>query len=160
MRSFIALTEAGVIIEKGKDCPPLDVRSEGRELQIPPLCIDDYKGTLFRNMVAFEQCHRECRPDVTSYLFFFDGLINSADDVELLHHKEVIQHSLGSNKEVATLVNSHYFSHWVVGISTVAGIIVLYLTLLQTGCTVSDHSKPNTTFLEHIKYRRSISWSF
>ncbi|GKV24674.1 hypothetical protein SLEP1_g34258 [Rubroshorea leprosula] len=165
IRSVIKLKEAGFIIEKGKNRPPLDVRSEGRVLQIPPLYIDDHKGTVFRNMVAFEQCHHKCTPDVTSYLFFFDELINSAEDVELLHREEVIQHSIGNNKEVAKLVNSlckeitrnadqsylhkvvseanqyydtyyakiraqlvyHYFSSWKVGISTVAGIIALFL---------------------------------
>ncbi|XP_021286542.1 UPF0481 protein At3g47200-like [Herrania umbratica] len=171
MRSMTELMEAGVIIEKGVNCPPLDVRSEGRFLKIPPLYIDDYKGTLFRNLVAYEQCHPQCKPDVTSYLFFFDGLINSAHDVELLHHKGVLHHSLGNNKEVARLVNGlckeiardaresylhevvsdvnsyydtiyarirarlvhHYFSSWVVGISTFGAVIVLYLTLIQTG---------------------------
>ncbi|XVE48480.1 hypothetical protein DITRI_Ditri01bG0005200 [Diplodiscus trichospermus] len=173
MRSMTELMEAGVVIEKAVNYPPLDIRSEQRWVKIPPLYIDDYKGTLFRNMVAYEQCHPECKPYVTSYLFFFDGLINSAHDVELLHHKGVLHHSLGNNKEVARLVNGlckeiardagesylhkvvadvnsyygssyakirarlvhHYFSSWVVGISTFGAIVVLYLTLLQTGFT-------------------------
>ncbi|XVE94262.1 hypothetical protein REPUB_Repub01dG0266400 [Reevesia pubescens] len=172
MRSMTELMEAGVVIEKAVNCRPLDVSCEERWLRIPPLYIDDYKGTLFRNMVAYEQCHPKCKPYVTSYLFFFDGLINSAHDVELLHHKGVLHHSLGNNKEVARLVNGlckeiardnawesylhkvvsdvntyyngsyarlrarlvhHYFSNWVVGISTFGAIIVLYLTLIQTG---------------------------
>ncbi|GKV24676.1 hypothetical protein SLEP1_g34260 [Rubroshorea leprosula] len=110
MRSATELEKAGFIIKKGK-ARLLDIDLEKgwpnkRVLKIPPLYIDDYKGTLYRNMVAFEQCHRECKPYVTSYLFFIDGLINSAEDVELLHHKEVIHHSLGRDKEVADLVNS------------------------------------------------------
>ncbi|GLT98835.1 hypothetical protein SLE2022_163140 [Rubroshorea leprosula] len=177
MRSATELREAGFSIKKGKTCL-LDinlekVRLNKRVLKIPPLYIDDYKGTLFRNMVAFEQCHHECKPYVTSYLFFFDGLINSAEDVELLHHKDVIHHTLGRDKEVAELVNSlckeieyggysylqkvvsdannhydcyftkiraklvhYYFRSWVVGISTLAAIIGIYLTLIQTGYTV------------------------
>ncbi|GLT45070.1 hypothetical protein SLA2020_189300 [Shorea laevis] len=110
MRSATELGEAGFIIKKDKArLLHIDLekgRLNKRVLKIPPLYIDDYKGTLFRNMVAFEQCHRECKPYVTSYLFFFDGLINSAEDVELLHHKKVIHHSLGRDKEVAKLVNS------------------------------------------------------
>lgn len=174
MRSMTELMEAGFVIEKAANRPPFDVRSEGRWLKIPPLYIDDYKGTLFRNMVAYEQCHleHECKPYVTSYLFFFDGLINSALDVGLLHHKGILHHSLGSDKEVARLVNGlckeiardggresylhkvvsdvnayygssyarirarlvhHYFRSWVVGISTFGAILVLYLTLIQTG---------------------------
>ncbi|GKV24682.1 hypothetical protein SLEP1_g34266 [Rubroshorea leprosula] len=190
MRSATELEEAGFIIKKGKArLLDIDLKKEGwlnkRVLKIPPLYIDDYKGTLFRNMVAFEQCHRECKPYVTSYLFFFDGLINSAEDVELLHHKQVIHHSLGRDKEVAELVNSlckeitfdgyesnlqkvvsdannhyqstfaqiraklvhHYFRSWVVGISTLAAIIGIYLTLIQTGCTVRKHSESKTVTL-------------
>ncbi|KAG4160465.1 hypothetical protein ERO13_D02G239250v2 [Gossypium hirsutum] len=57
------------------------------------------------NVVAYEQCHPKCKAYVTSYLFFFDGLIKSAEDVGLLHHKGVLRHCLGGNKEVAKLVN-------------------------------------------------------
>ncbi|KAB2092007.1 hypothetical protein ES319_A03G234100v1 [Gossypium barbadense] len=57
------------------------------------------------NMVAYEQCHPKCKPYVTSYIYFFDGLIKSAEDVGLLHHIGVLRHCLGSNKEVAKLVN-------------------------------------------------------
>ncbi|KAI6704802.1 hypothetical protein NL676_007764 [Syzygium grande] len=56
-------------------------------------------------MVAFEQCHKNCKPDATAYLFFFNGLVNSANDVEILHYKGIVHHSLGSNKEAAKLVN-------------------------------------------------------
>ncbi|XWS62362.1 hypothetical protein CRYUN_Cryun06bG0004300 [Craigia yunnanensis] len=191
MRSMTELMEAGVVIEKAVNCPPLDVRSEERWLKIPPLYIDDYKGTLFRNMVAYEQCHPECKSNVTSYLFFFDGLINSAHDVELLHHKGVLHHSLGSNKEVAKLVNGlckeiardgresylhkvvsdvnsyygssyakirarlvhHYFSSWVVGISTFGAIVILYLTLIQTGFGfVGDATKLEKPFHHYLMH--------
>ncbi|OMO75009.1 hypothetical protein CCACVL1_16379 [Corchorus capsularis] len=191
-RSMTELMESGVVVEKSSvNRPPLDVRCDGRWLQIPPLYIDDYKGTLIRNMVAYEQCHSSnCKPaDVTSYLFFFDGLINSAHDVELLHHKGVLQHSLGSNKEVAKLVNGlckeiardsresylhevvfdinsycdssyakirarlvhHYFSNWVVGISTFGALIVLYLTVIQT-CYgyVKDQPQFDKPFHHHL----------
>ncbi|MFQ6630424.1 hypothetical protein Gotur_007277 [Gossypium turneri] len=171
VRSMTELMEAGVVIEKAVNCPPLDVSSEGRWLKVPPLYIDDHKGTLFRNMVAYEQCHPKCKPYVTSYLFFFDGLINSAEDEGFIHHKGVLHHCLGSNKEVAKLLNGlckeiamdgwesylckvvhdmntycngsyawfraglvhHYFRSWVVGISTLGAIIVVYLSLIQTG---------------------------
>ncbi|XP_058112900.1 UPF0481 protein At3g47200-like [Magnolia sinica] len=119
-RSATELEESGVKIEEGKHHGPLDVslKIKGKGwgpldglfrtgvLKIPPLSIEDYTGTLFCNLVAFEQCHPQCSPDFTTYLFFLDGLINSANDVELLHYSGVIQHSLGSDDEVARLVNS------------------------------------------------------
>ncbi|XP_048132177.1 UPF0481 protein At3g47200-like [Rhodamnia argentea] len=180
IQSITELTEAGVMLEKPQNDRALDIRSEGRVLKIPPLHIDDHRGTLFRNMVAFEQCHKKCKPDATAYVFFFDGLVNSAGDVEILHYKGIVHHSLGSNKEAANLVNKlckevdwdgeesylhkvvcddidvyfmsryaklrarlvhYYFSNWVVGISTVAGLFALYLTLIQTGCGVADSLK-------------------
>ncbi|KAL3741110.1 hypothetical protein ACJRO7_022255 [Eucalyptus globulus] len=160
IRSVTELREAGVVLEKSQNDRALEVRSEGRVLKIPPLHIDDHRGTLFRNMVAFEQCHKKCVP--------------------ILHYKGIVHHSLGSNKEAANLVNKlcrevdwdgeesylhqvvcddidvyfmsryaklrarlvhYYFSNWVVGISTVAGLFVLYLTLIQTGCGVADTLK-------------------
>ncbi|KAM3741396.1 hypothetical protein ACB098_08G173900 [Castanea mollissima] len=183
MRSISELKEVGVKICTAKNHQtPLDISfgkwklNMGKKLTIPPVYIDDHRGTLFRNMLAFEKCHRFCHPDVTSYLFFFDGLINSAKDVALLHYKGVLYHSLGSNREVAKLVNNlckevvpdndesylykvvnntnsyfntgyarqravlvhHYFSSWVVGISTIGAILALYLTLIQTASGVAS----------------------
>ncbi|XP_075635951.1 UPF0481 protein At3g47200-like [Castanea sativa] len=186
MRSISELKEVGVKICTAKNQRTLDISfgkwklNMGKKLTIPPVYIDDHRGTLFRNMLAFEKCHRFCHPDVTSYLFFFDGLINSAKDVGLLHYKGILYHSLGSNREVAKLVNNlckevvpdndesylykvvnntnsyfntgyarqraglvhHYFSSWVVGISTIGAILALYLTLIQTASGVAGALGP------------------
>ncbi|XP_022842241.1 UPF0481 protein At3g47200-like [Olea europaea var. sylvestris] len=105
-RSMVELKEAGIKIRTGSEnIRPLDIKFESGVLKIPPFRIDDYRCTLYRNLVAFEQCYKACQPDVTRYLFFLDGLINSAKDIELLHYAGVLQHSLGSNKHVARIVN-------------------------------------------------------
>ncbi|MBA0557218.1 hypothetical protein Golob_027261 [Gossypium lobatum] len=39
VRSMTELMEAGVVIEKAVNCPPLDISSEGRWLKVPPLYI-------------------------------------------------------------------------------------------------------------------------
>ncbi|KAM1797829.1 hypothetical protein EV1_031641 [Malus domestica] len=187
IRSIQELKEAGVKLKTDMNRQPLDIsfRStlRGKVLTIPQIHINDHRGTLFRNLLAFEKCHRNCHQDVTSYLFFLDGLINSSKDVGLLHYHGVLQHSLGSNRSVAKLVNNlckevgpdasqtylyrvigdanfyydsklakvraalvhHYLSSWVVGISTLGGILALYLTLIQTGCGVAAAKKD----LEH-----------
>ena len=177
MRSISELKEVGVKIAAAKNHhSPLDISfgkwklNMGKKLTIPPLYIDDHRATLLRNMLAFEKCHRFCHPDVTSYLFFFDGLINSAKDVGILHYKGILYHTLGSNREVARLVNNlckevvpdndesylykvvnntnsyfntwyarkrailvhHYFSSWLVGISTLGAVFALWLTFVQT----------------------------
>ncbi|XP_076889652.1 UPF0481 protein At3g47200-like [Bidens hawaiensis] len=104
-RSVTDLKESGVKIKKAENCQPLDVSFKRRVLKIAPVSMDDYRFTLFRNMVAFEQCHFACRPHVTAYVFFLDRLINSAEDIELLHYSGVMQHTLGGNKHAARLVN-------------------------------------------------------
>ncbi|KAL2340255.1 hypothetical protein Fmac_008195 [Flemingia macrophylla] len=112
VRSTTELIEAGVKIKADKSRQLLDITFGKklwviiRELTIPPLYIGDHRGTVFRNIVAFEKCHKECNPDVTTYLFFFNGLINSAADVSLLHYKGVLHHSLGNDKTVSELINN------------------------------------------------------
>ncbi|KAK7329278.1 hypothetical protein VNO77_23433 [Canavalia gladiata] len=112
IRSVTELTEAGVKIKADETRQLLNIsfrkkwRVLMRELTIPPLYIDDHRGTVFRNIVAFEKCHKECNPDVTTYLFFFNGLVNSPKDVALLHYKGVLHHSLGDDHAVSELINN------------------------------------------------------
>ncbi|XP_024183830.1 UPF0481 protein At3g47200 [Rosa chinensis] len=197
------LKEAGVKFRTDPTRGPLDITfgrvawSWGKVLTIPRIHIDDHRGTLFRNMVAFEKCDRNCHQDVTTYLFFLDSLINSAKDVGLLHYHGVLHHSLGSNRRVAKLVNNlckevgpdvsksylykvvrdvneyysskygkirgflvhHHFSSWLVGISTLAACLALYLALIQTGCTVAtarEDLHKHTTFGDFLK--ESLLW--
>ncbi|KAJ1393074.1 hypothetical protein SESBI_35252 [Sesbania bispinosa] len=110
--SIIELKEAGVKITADESRELMDI-SFGKkwgllmkELTIPRLHISDHRGTVFRNMVAFEKSHKRCNPDMTTYMFFFNRLINSADDVAVLHYKGVIHHSLGSDQQVADLINN------------------------------------------------------
>ncbi|XP_076955095.1 UPF0481 protein At3g47200-like [Bidens hawaiensis] len=104
-RSVTDLKESGVKIKKAENYQPLDVSFRKGVLKIAPVSMDDYRFTLFRNMVIFEKCHFACRPHVTAYVFFLDRPINSAEDIELLHYSGVMQHTLGGNKHAARLVN-------------------------------------------------------
>ncbi|MED6206155.1 hypothetical protein PIB30_024318 [Stylosanthes scabra] len=114
IRTATELSEAGVKIkaDKNPNRRLLNINFKKRwwmltrELIIPPLYINDHRGTVLRNIAAFEKCHKRIKPDVTTYLFFFNGLINSAEDVALLHYKGVIHHSLGCDKSVAQLINN------------------------------------------------------
>ncbi|XP_027338345.1 UPF0481 protein At3g47200-like [Abrus precatorius] len=111
IHSATELKDAGVKIKVDEDRELLDItfgRKWGvltRELTIPRVHISDHRGTVFRNIVAFEKCHKRCNPDVTTYLFFFNRLINSANDVALLHGKGILHHSLGNDERVADLIN-------------------------------------------------------
>ncbi|CAO2821433.1 unnamed protein product [Amaranthus hypochondriacus] len=175
-RSITELKESGIKVRVNVDTQLLDIKFKNGVLRIPGLQIDNHTGSVFRNIVAYEQCHHDCKPDMTTYLFFLDKLINSAEDVGLLHYEGVIQHSLGSNKQVAKLVNNlcvevehdgnesylcdvvesmnsysgrwlikaktrlkhDYFTNLWVGISTLAALLLIYLTVLQTSCDVID----------------------
>lgn len=61
--------------------------------------------SLFLNLIAFEQCHIDSSNDITSYIIFMDNLIDSPEDISYLHHRGIIEHSLGSNSEVADMFN-------------------------------------------------------
>ncbi|XP_014516177.2 UPF0481 protein At3g47200-like [Vigna radiata var. radiata] len=73
--------------------------------RIPQLKVDHNTECLFRNLIAFEQCHYPDKPYICNYVNLIDSLIHTQLDVELLVEKEVIVHELGSHKEVASLVN-------------------------------------------------------
>ncbi|CAN0855064.1 UPF0481 protein At3g47200 [Linum grandiflorum] len=105
MRSVKELAKARMFVGKRNNNRPLDVQSDGKRLVIPPIYLEDARGTAFRNMVAYEQCHGGCKPQVTAYVFFLNGLINCEEDVALLARKGIVHHSLGSNREAAELVN-------------------------------------------------------
>ncbi|KAK2395310.1 putative transmembrane protein [Trifolium repens] len=112
IHSITELKEGGVKIKACEDRELLDI-SFGKkwgimvkELRMPPVYIGDHKGTVFRNMVAFEKCHKRCNPDMTTYMFFLNRLINSAEDVSVLHYKGIIHHSLGNDEHVAELINN------------------------------------------------------
>ncbi|OVA19722.1 Protein of unknown function DUF247 [Macleaya cordata] len=99
------LQEAGVKFMKNEENDLLDIEYEDGVLQIPPLYIDDNTVPLFLNFVAYEQCDQEAEPYFTNYFMFFDSLVNASKDVEILHNNGIINHVLGSDKDVANLFN-------------------------------------------------------
>lgn len=99
------LQEAGVRFKKRQNLDLLDIRFEDGVLKIPPLNINDNTVTLFLNLIAYEQCDQDAKPFFTNFFMFFDSLINSQRDVEILHKNGIVNHVLGSNKDVANLFN-------------------------------------------------------
>ena len=63
-------------------------------------------GPILRNLVAYEQCNKSVKPYFTSYIMFFNGLMNTLEDVQILCKKRIFYHVLGSNNEVFDLLNS------------------------------------------------------
>lgn len=100
------LQEAGVKLKRREGSDLLDISFKGHVLEVPTLYIDDNTVPLFLNFVAYEQCDEDAEPFFTNFFMFFDSLISSPEDVEILHMNGIINHVLGTNKDVAHLVNS------------------------------------------------------
>ena len=63
-------------------------------------------GPILRNLVAYEQCNKSVKLYFTSYIIFFNGLMNTPEDIQILCKKRILYHVLGSNNEVCDLPNS------------------------------------------------------
>ncbi|KAI7998873.1 UPF0481 protein [Camellia lanceoleosa] len=74
--------------------------------EIPTLSIFDGTKPLLRNLIAFEQCCCAVPRSMTSYGFFMDTLINSAEDVKLLEKAEILHNYLGTSEEASDLFNN------------------------------------------------------
>ncbi|KAF8394027.1 hypothetical protein HHK36_020229 [Tetracentron sinense] len=103
--SVMTLRGSGVRFQKNTSENFMDIEFKNGILYIPPLVIHNSTKSIFLNFMAFEQYYPNCSKHVTSYIRFMDGLINSHRDVEYLRYKGIIDHKLGSEQEVAGLVN-------------------------------------------------------
>ncbi|XP_074264009.1 UPF0481 protein At3g47200-like [Silene latifolia] len=103
------LRKAGVKFKPRNKLPFWDIQFKqcSGVLEIHPFKIDNASETVFRNLIAFEQCHMNNPWDmvVTNYVAFMDNLIDTASDVAYLHKAKIIVHYLGSDQEVADLFN-------------------------------------------------------
>ncbi|KAA8541092.1 hypothetical protein F0562_025055 [Nyssa sinensis] len=106
MHSVTSLRGTSVVFKKKYSTKFTDIEFSKGVLYIPPLVIHDSTKSIFLNLMVFEQYYPRCSNDVTSYVSFMDGLINSAKDVEYLYDKGIIDHGLGSNEDVANLFNN------------------------------------------------------
>ncbi|KAF8389060.1 hypothetical protein HHK36_025745 [Tetracentron sinense] len=105
-RSATELHEAGVKFKVGESNCLLDISFTNGELEIPYLQIVDGTESLFRNLIALEQCQRLSNSGITSYASLMDSLINTPKDVSLLIDNGIIENRLGDNEEVSRLFNN------------------------------------------------------
>ncbi|KAG9441345.1 hypothetical protein H6P81_017199 [Aristolochia fimbriata] len=99
------LQEAGVKICKGKGRSFLDIKFSKGVMEIPYVDIDDFTNIFLRNMIVYEQIHRPQRFCFTVYATLMDNMINTTKDVEELAYKGIIDNSVGSLEDVASLFN-------------------------------------------------------
>ncbi|KAI3669794.1 hypothetical protein L6452_41201 [Arctium lappa] len=103
--SVSQLRESGIRFRKRKTDQFWDIKYKNSVLEIPRILIHDGTKSVFRNLVAFEECHPECSNEITAYLVFMNNLIDSAQDVGFLHYEGIIEHWLGNDGDVAALFN-------------------------------------------------------
>ncbi|XP_058083678.1 UPF0481 protein At3g47200-like [Magnolia sinica] len=102
----VELQLAGVIFKKKEKWSSiLDVKFSNGVMEIPPISVNAFTDSLFRNLVAFEQCYPNTRIRFTTYVLFMDCIINTSKDVALLHRNGIIDHLLGSDEDVAHQFN-------------------------------------------------------
>ncbi|VAI77919.1 unnamed protein product [Triticum turgidum subsp. durum] len=106
MPSAMEIYEAGIHFKVSDTDSLLDVHFEHGVLSMPAIRVDDRTEKKFLNLMAFERLHPGAGNDVTAYVIFMDNIISSAKDVALLRSKNIIECGLGSDEEVAKLLNN------------------------------------------------------
>ncbi|PKA58633.1 UPF0481 protein [Apostasia shenzhenica] len=105
VQSATELRDAGVSFCQSGSNSFKDISFSGGVLSLPPLEIDDTTESLLLNLMAFERLHATAGNEITAYAFFMDGLINTADDVELLRKEKIIEGWVGCDGNIANLFN-------------------------------------------------------
>ncbi|GMI76828.1 hypothetical protein like AT3G50120 [Hibiscus trionum] len=94
IRSVTRLKEAGVKFKKGAAESVLDIKFTNGCLEIPSLLIQETTETIFRNLIAYEQCWTHCPPIFTCYAKLLDNLIDTNNDMEILCKSEIFDNWL------------------------------------------------------------------
>lgn len=126
------LLRSGVRFKKGTPGDILNIKFTHGVFEIPPIKIQGNSESLFRNLIAYEQCDRHCTDKFTSYAVFLDCLINTRNDADLLRDKRIVVHGLSTGdmsllfnglnnctlvydfhySDVSQEVNKYYRSQW------------------------------------------------
>uniref|UniRef100_A0ACD5TZS1 Uncharacterized protein n=1 Tax=Avena sativa TaxID=4498 RepID=A0ACD5TZS1_AVESA len=101
------MREAGIDFEKSATDSFLDIHYDEQRgvLRMPRLRFYGHTQVMLLNFMAFERLHSVAGNVVTAYVYFMDDIIDTAKDVELLKSKEIIDHEMGSDKELAMRFN-------------------------------------------------------
>jgi len=81
----------------------LDIKYSNGCIEIPCIVVDEYSGSLFRNVIAFEQTCPQFGDDITAYIVFMSQVISMPEDVTLLVEREIIVHHLDRDGHVSDL---------------------------------------------------------
>ncbi|KAK7816018.1 upf0481 protein [Quercus suber] len=168
--SATQLQDAGLKFRKGLSNCLFDINFKKGVLKMPLITLDNSSETLYRNLLALEQCHYSDKAYITDYVILLGFLITTDNDVKLLVRKGVMANLLGNDDEAkdlvkklctnivyvnmnsdyhvfcrelkafykkpwnrwqATLRRDYFSTPWRI-VSTIAAVILLLLTFLQT----------------------------
>ncbi|KAF7099188.1 hypothetical protein CFC21_100859 [Triticum aestivum] len=104
------LMEAGVKFRKGKkEDSFLDIKFNSHKgiLKIPPLRFYDFSDKLFRNLIAFEQTYPDTSGDITTYAIFMDCLVNTPEDMLILHLRHIIVNQINVEQDASRFFNTN-----------------------------------------------------
>ncbi|KAK7280384.1 hypothetical protein RJT34_25448 [Clitoria ternatea] len=115
-KSIRDLRNAGIKVIRNKSTNTHDEHTWGNisfvsnwfcgELRLPEMFFNDFVPYLFWNMIAFEMCPDvNCNYECCSFFSFMDSLIDTAEDVKELRLAGVFQNLLGSDEDLANLIN-------------------------------------------------------
>ncbi|KAM0951793.1 hypothetical protein DsansV1_C03g0029521 [Dioscorea sansibarensis] len=90
--------------EKAKSFLDISFKNNGT-IEIPQLNLDDSTNTLFKNLIAFEQCSADTSKYITSYTLFMDYIINTSRDVRLLEQNGILVNLKGTDDAAASLIS-------------------------------------------------------
>ncbi|KAF8378116.1 hypothetical protein HHK36_029453 [Tetracentron sinense] len=105
--SVTDLLQSGVKFKVGNPQDILNVKFNKGVLEIPPIFLQENAESIFRNLIAFEQCDPECTHSITSYAVLLDNLINTGKDVDFLSREKIIVNVL-SNEDISLFFNRLY----------------------------------------------------
>ncbi|KAK8586973.1 hypothetical protein V6N13_085984 [Hibiscus sabdariffa] len=94
IRSVTKLKESGVKFKNVAPDSVLDIKFTDGCLEIPSLLIQETTLTIFRNLIAYEQCLPHCPPIFTCYAKLLDNLIDTNNDMEILCKSEIFDNWL------------------------------------------------------------------
>ncbi|KAM1331970.1 hypothetical protein TB1_043625 [Malus domestica] len=96
--SATALSEAGIRFKRSSDeCKSImDIEFEHGVIMIPHLEIGELTESIFRNLIALEQCCYGRSHKITSYAVLMDNLLGSSNDIKFLCDKGIISNWLSA----------------------------------------------------------------
>ncbi|CAL8171917.1 unnamed protein product [Prunus armeniaca] len=109
--SVTELLQAGVEFKRSRNDTldnMLDITFENGVMEILPIEIGENAESLFRNLIAYEQCDPSITYcNFTSYAVILDNLINTSADADFLIQKKIVV-TLLSKEDIACLFNRLY----------------------------------------------------